>query len=53
MSELDESRQDFILNHVKENQVFITCCDISSVLRLFSGKVFQIEKGKIIKEETK
>ena len=53
MSELDETRQDFILNHVKENQVFITCCDISSVLRLFSGKVFQIENGKIKKEEVK
>ena len=53
MSELDEYRQDFILNHVKENQVFITCCDISSVLRLFSGKIFEIKEGKIVYQEDK
>lgn len=53
MSELDEYRQDFILNHVKENQVFITCCDISSVLRLFSGKIFEIKGGKLVSEESK
>lgn len=53
MSELDEERQDFILNHVKDNQVFITCCDVSSVLRLFSGKIFEIENGKIINEKNK
>lgn len=53
MSELDEARQDFILNHVKENQVFITCCDISSVLRLFEGKIFEISDGKIINEKIK
>ncbi len=53
MSELDEDRQDFILNHVKDNQVFITCCDISSVLRLFSGKIFGISEGKISEEKSK
>ena len=53
MSELDEDRQDFILNHVKDNQVFITCCDISSVLRLFSGKIFGISDGKISEEKNK
>lgn len=45
MSELDISRQDYILNHVKGHQVFITCCDISNALRLQSGKIFQIEDG--------
>lgn len=45
MSELDESRQDYILNHIKEWQVFITCCDANTVLRLKEGKTFHIQNG--------
>ena len=45
MSELDESRQDYILNHVKRHQVFITCCDISNTLRLQNGKIYKMENG--------
>ena len=45
LSELDEQRQSFILNHLEDRQVFITCCDNSAVLRLLEGKVFPIEKG--------
>lgn len=45
MSELDESRQDYILNHIKNWQVFITCCDANTVLRLKKGKTFHIENG--------
>lgn len=47
MSELDAHRQDYILNHVKNSQVFITCCDISNTLRLKEGKIFQVEAGKV------
>lgn len=47
MSELDVWRQDYILNHTKNWQVFITCCDPSSIERLKSGKTFLIENGKI------
>ena len=47
MSELDEKRQDYVLNHIKERQVFLTCCDPSQVLRLCKGKSFLIENGKI------
>ncbi len=50
MSELDEKRQDYVLNHIKERQVFLTCCDPSQVLRLCKGKSFLIEKGKIKNE---
>ena len=46
MSELDESRQDYILNHIKNWQVFITCCDANTVLRLKKGKTFHIENGR-------
>lgn len=48
MSELDSSRQDYILNHIKDKQVFITCCDPSSVRILSEGKTFSIQGGKII-----
>lgn len=48
MSELDEGRQDYILNHIKDWQVFITCCDANTILRLKQGKTFHIENGKVI-----
>lgn len=49
MSELDTSRQNYILNHIKDWQVFITCCDPSSVKNLKYGKSFKMKNGKIIK----
>lgn len=45
MSELDEKRQDYILNHIKDWQVFITCCDAQTVLRLKSGKTIKMHGG--------
>ncbi len=48
MSELDITRQDYILNHIKNWQVFITCCDADTVLRLKKGKTFHIENGGIV-----
>lgn len=48
MSELDEKRQDYILNHIKNLQVFITCCDKETILRLKKGKTFHIENGKLL-----
>ena len=45
MSELDKGRQDFILNHIKDWQVFITCCDPSNIKGLEKGTVFQMEGG--------
>lgn len=48
MSELDEKRQDYILNHIKNRQVFITCCDKETILRLKKGKTFHIENGRLI-----
>lgn len=48
MSELDVNRQDYILNHIKDWQVFITCCEPSTVLRLYDGKTFEIKQGQII-----
>lgn len=48
MSELDLSRQDYILNHIRDWQVFITCCDANTVLRLKQGKTFHISNGGLI-----
>lgn len=50
MSELDAGRQDYILNHIEGWQVFITCCDPSSLLRLCVGKTFSLRGGRL--EET-
>ena len=48
MSELDENRQDYILNHISGRQVFITCCDPTTVLRLCEGRTFHMEKGRVL-----
>lgn len=48
MSELDEGRQDYILNHMKGMQLFITCCDAGTILRGTRGKTFHIENGKVV-----
>ena len=45
MSELDVTRQDYILNHIHHWQVFITCCEPTAALRMNAGKVFQIKQG--------
>lgn len=47
MSELDLSRQNYILNHIKNWQVFITCCDPNNIKGLENGKVFYVENGKV------
>ncbi len=48
MSELDVSRQDYILNHLSDWQVFITCCEPSPALRMTAGRVFQIKQGVLL-----
>lgn len=48
MSELDISRQDYILNHIHDWQVLITCCDHVAIERQTGGKVFHIQNGEIL-----
>lgn len=48
MSELDLSRQNYILNHIKNWQVFITCCDPNSVKSLKYGKAFEMKNGELL-----
>ena len=47
MSELDPGRQNYVLNHIKDMQSFITCCDPSNVKNLKNGKIFRIENGSV------
>ncbi len=46
LSELDAGRQDFILNHIRTGQVFITCCEKTKLTGL--GQILQIEKGRLL-----
>lgn len=48
MSELDEGRRNYLLNHLKGRQVFITCCDDDMIASLNGGKVFQISGGMVL-----
>ena len=50
MSELDEGRQDYLLNRLQGVQVFVTCCEPSSAMRLAGGDRFRMSGGKVEKE---
>lgn len=49
MSELDLGRQNYILNHIKDMQSFITCCDPNNTEQLKSGKIIKVKNGAIEK----
>ena len=48
MSELDPERQNFILNHIRGMQAFITCCDPSNIKNLKDGKIINIKDGRVV-----
>ncbi len=47
LSELDRRRQDFVLNHLGQGQVIITCCEEDAVARFQTGAVFHIQGGTV------
>ena len=47
LSELDQSRQDYLLNHLVGRQVFITCCSPENTRLLKKGTIFSIEEGQV------
>ena len=47
MSELDSARQEYLLNHLEEYQVFVTCCDPESIRMMKHGAVFRMENGRL------
>lgn len=50
MSELDTNRQDYLLNHLHDKQVFITCCAPETVHLMREGRRFYVENGVITQE---
>nr|WP_325211317.1 DNA replication/repair protein RecF [uncultured Oscillibacter sp.] len=48
LSELDPKRQEFVLNRIAGGQVFITCCEEDRLPSLLGGKVFHVERGRIL-----
>ena len=46
LSELDEKRQDFVLNQIDSGQVFITCCEPGRFTRI--GKTIEIQNGSVV-----
>lgn len=51
MSELDQERQDYLLNHLQGQQVFITCCSPETVSLMETGMRFRVEGGAVYPEE--
>lgn len=49
MSELDNSRQEYILNKLENMQIFITCTDIEKFKNIKKGNFINVEKGMIKK----
>ena len=47
LSELDKTRQNYILNNITDRQVFITCCDPENIRGLINGKVFTVTAGRV------
>ncbi|MEG2204535.1 MAG: DNA replication and repair protein RecF, partial [Oscillospiraceae bacterium] len=47
MSELDESRRDYLLHRMDDRQVFITCCDPGQIVGISGEAVFEIADGRL------
>ena len=47
LSELDQRRQEFVLNRITSGQVFITCCEEEKLARLREGGAFRVRDGQL------
>ena len=47
LSELDTTRQEFVLNRIGGGQTLITCCEDEDISRRTGGKVFTVREGRI------
>jgi DNA replication and repair protein RecF len=50
LSELDEGRQNFVLNRIVDGQVFITCCEDERISNSTGGRVIKISGGSILQQ---
>ena len=46
LSELDFVRRNYVINHIKKSQVFITCCNINELSALSNGRKWNTENGE-------
>ncbi len=46
MSELDDSRRDFLLHRLEDKQIFITCCDPNQIFDV--DRSFKVAAGRIV-----
>ena len=51
MGELDENRQRFVFDMIKDMQVFITTPNENALLPEIKGKILRISGGSIAEEE--
>ena len=51
MSELDQRRQEFLIETLRENQLFITTTDMDSNIlsRIQNARIFRVKEGKVSK----
>lgn len=47
LSELDETRQEFVLNRIGGGQTVISCCEDEAIARKTGGRVFTVRQGRI------
>ena len=50
MGELDENRQRFVFDIIRDMQVFVTTCNESALLPEIKGKILRISGGRITEE---
>lgn len=48
LSELDQKRQEFVLNRIRGGQVFLTCCEEEKTGLLAGGRVFHVKQGALV-----
>lgn len=48
MSELDSVRREYLLNHIGQNQVFITCCEKAYFEGLKNGTIKEMNCGRLL-----
>lgn len=51
LSELDATRQEFVLNRIGSGQTLITCCEDEQIAQRTGGRVIFIENGNIVSRE--
>ena len=47
LSELDQKRQEFVLNRIGGGQTLITCCEDEGISSRTGGRVLFVENGRI------